>query len=462
MVEAEQILHERYQIKKKLGHNAGRQTWLAKDLATANQEPVVVKLLTFGGDVQWDDLKLFEREAQVLKQLKHPRIPRYRDYFSIDDRTLWFGLVQEYIPGASLKDQLTQGRKFSAQEVRKLAIEVLNILIYLHELNPALLHRDIKPSNLIWGEDHQIYLVDFGAVQDRAAAEGATFTVVGTYGYAPLEQFGGRAVPASDLYALGATLIHLLAGTAPADLPQKDLRIQFQDKVTVNPNFVEWLEQLTEPALEKRFSTARKALEALKMRKAATEVKSEQVDSATSLRMGSANSFIPGGLSKPINSRVEVNKSSGSLEISIPAWRMSYINLLKLFFILIILLLWLKLTPLFIIYGWSSPFWLKLIIHGIFPTLIILGIREFCESTRVVFEAKSMFFLIEFRCLGHKIFSRKGKLLDLIYAYCKVEGRNPKVFLREKNGKQYSFGRQLSEIECAWLAQEIQTWLNFK
>ncbi|MBW4681135.1 MAG: serine/threonine protein kinase [Microcoleus vaginatus WJT46-NPBG5] len=275
MLQAKQVLNERYQLKHKLGNNACRQTWLAEDLKTQTKEPVVVKLLAFCGDVQWDNLKLFEREAQVLKQLNHPKIPKYRDYFSIDDQTLWFGLVQEYIPGVSLKEQLDQGKKFSPQEIRRIALEVLNILLYLHQLSPVLLHRDIKPSNLICGENNQVYLVDFGAVQDRAAAEGATFTVVGTYGYAPLEQFGGRAVPASDLYALGATLIHLLTGTAPADLPQKDLRIQFKDKVSLNSNFLIWLEQLTEPALEKRFSSAREALEALKVPKIPTTPKIE-------------------------------------------------------------------------------------------------------------------------------------------------------------------------------------------
>nr|WP_322112028.1 serine/threonine-protein kinase [Aerosakkonema funiforme] len=264
MLESGQILQGRYQLKQKLGKNAGRQTWLAEDLATETKEKVVVKLLAFGGEVQWDDLKLFEREAQVLKQLDHPRIPKYRDYFHIDDRTLWFGLVQEYIPGASLKELLSQGRKFTKKEIHKITVSVLNILFYLHDKNPPVLHRDIKPSNLIWGEDEYIYLVDFGAVQDRAATEGATFTVVGTYGYAPMEQFGGRAVPASDLYALGATLIHLLTGIPPADLPQKNLQIQFADKVNLSPHLASWLMKMTEPALERRFSNVREALENLK------------------------------------------------------------------------------------------------------------------------------------------------------------------------------------------------------
>ena len=264
MLQAQQVLHDRYQLKQKLGQNAGRQTWLAEDVGISPTELVVVKLLAFGGEVQWDDLKLFEREAQVLKQLNHPRIPKYRDYFHIDERSLWFGLVQEYIPGSSLREQLNQGKRFTTKQVRKIALEVLKILEFLHQLNPAVLHRDIKPSNLIWGEDEQIYLVDFGAVQDRAAKEGATFTVVGTYGYAPMEQFGGRAVPASDLYALGATLIHLLTGTAPADLPQRNLRICFEDQVSLSPGVVSWIQKLTEPAPEQRFksaSVARKALE---------------------------------------------------------------------------------------------------------------------------------------------------------------------------------------------------------
>ncbi|MBH8553924.1 serine/threonine protein kinase [Nostocaceae cyanobacterium CENA357] len=266
MLQTEQILQDRYQIQSQLGNNGIRQTWLAKDLQASNAEKslVVVKLLAFGGTVQWDDLKLFEREAQILKQLNHPRIPRYFDYFCIDDRTLWFGLVQEYIPGESLKERLAVGKRFTEKQVKKIAAEILNILMYLHEMNPGVLHRDIKPSNLIWGEDNRIHLVDFGAVQDKAAKEGVTFTVVGTYGYAPMEQFGGRAVPASDLYALGATLIHLLTGIPPAELPQQDLRLQFAERVNLSPSFALWLQKLIEPAPEQRFISARQALDVLK------------------------------------------------------------------------------------------------------------------------------------------------------------------------------------------------------
>lgn len=147
----------RYQLQKQLGNNAGRQTWLAIDLEASPAELVIVKLLAFSPQMQWDEFKLFEREAQVLQQLNHSRIPRYRDYFSLDrhigEGLCWFGLVQECIPGASLRQLLDEGKRFTETQVRKIARDILEILIYLHELNPPVLHRDIKPSNLIYTED---------------------------------------------------------------------------------------------------------------------------------------------------------------------------------------------------------------------------------------------------------------------------------------------------------------------
>ena len=262
-----QILQERYQLQTLLGQNAGRETWLADDRQT--QTPVVVKLLTFSDQVQWDQLRLFEREAQVLKQLTHPQIPQYQDFFCLDDRLFWFALIQSYIPGRSLKQRLEQGKIFTELEVRRIAKQILQILVHLHGLSPPVLHRDIKPSNLMLADDGTIHLVDFGTVQDRVAKEGATFTVVGTYGYAPLEQLGGRATPASDLYALGATLIHLLTGAAPADLPQAEGRLQFTDGLDLNPGLVRWLWRLTEVNATLRFATARDALQALLTNEAA-------------------------------------------------------------------------------------------------------------------------------------------------------------------------------------------------
>jgi serine/threonine protein kinase len=108
MLQTEQVLQSRYQLKRQLGQNAGRQTWLAKKLDGKSSQLVIVKLLAFNPQMQWDELKLFEREAQVLKHLNYSRIPQNHDYFSLDQETgeglPWFGLVQDYIPGNSLQN----------------------------------------------------------------------------------------------------------------------------------------------------------------------------------------------------------------------------------------------------------------------------------------------------------------------------------------------------------------------
>ncbi|MGC9525252.1 MAG: serine/threonine protein kinase [Limnospira sp.] len=264
MLSSGTVLADRFQLVEPLNANPVRQTWLGRDLK--RRDRIAIKLLAMGTGMQWDDIKLLEREAQVLQRLDRPRLVRYRDYFSLDEENLWFGLVTEYIPGISLKQKLEAGYNFTRPDLLWIATEVLEILDYLHQFSPPVLHRDIKPSNLIWGEDNRIYLIDFGSVQVQFPTPGATFTVVGTLGYTPIEQFGGQSIPASDLYALGMTLIHLLTGCTPADFPQDNFRVLFHDRIPQNTDIrvISWLENLTEPMPENRFSSARDALEELK------------------------------------------------------------------------------------------------------------------------------------------------------------------------------------------------------
>jgi serine/threonine protein kinase len=199
----------------------------------------------------------------------HPAIPRYLDYLEIDDPDFkGFALVQTYIEADNLEQCLKSGRTFSEVEVTQIARALLDVLIYLQSQNPAIIHRDIKPSNILLANrsGHQVgdvYLVDFGSVQHLAAQEGGTITVVGTYGYMPPEQFGGRTNPATDLYSLGATLIYLVTGRHPTELPQENLRIQFASFANLSPAFSDWLGWLTEPSLEQRLATAAQALEVL-------------------------------------------------------------------------------------------------------------------------------------------------------------------------------------------------------
>ncbi|MEQ9001807.1 MAG: serine/threonine-protein kinase [Coleofasciculus sp. B1-GNL1-01] len=296
----EQVLKERYQIQKQLGQNGGRQTLLARDLQT--QELVAIKILTFGADFHWDDLKLFEREAQTLQSLSHRAIPHYLDSFKFQtSQTKGFALVQSYIEAKSLAEWVKLGRTFNEDDIKHIAKALLEILMYLHAQHPPVIHRDIKPSNILLANRSgnsvgQVYLVDFGSVQTLAATEGSTITVVGTYGYMPPEQFGGRAVPASDLYSLGAMLIYLVTGMHPADLPQEDLRIQFEPKIPLDSAFVDWLKRMTEPDLNRRLTSANQGLKSLKKQ----------------------NHRTPIIVTKPTWSQVKINNNKTSIEVIIP------------------------------------------------------------------------------------------------------------------------------------------------
>lgn len=252
------LIAERYFVQSVLGQGSSGITFAVEDIHTHQQ--YALKALSLKGIQDWKQLELFEREAQVLAQLDHRAIPQYIDYFQTDtDGNRWFYIVQALAPGQSLADLVQNGWRASPTEVRQLALQLLDILEYLHGLTPPIIHRDIKPQNIICNQDGQIYLVDFGAVQN-VYRDTAGSTVVGTYGYMAPEHFQGKAVPATDLYSLGATLLFLLTHCAPADLPQQRLKIDFRQAVQLQPDFANWLDHLLEPAVEDRLSSAQKAL----------------------------------------------------------------------------------------------------------------------------------------------------------------------------------------------------------
>jgi serine/threonine protein kinase len=293
-----QILGNRYEVERQIGKQTGRWTLLARDLQT--QEQVVIKLLFLDEQLDTDDLKLFEREVEILKSLSHPLIPRYLGYFEHqlpNDKAL--ALIQTYVEGKSLEQCMQQGRIFSEAEVKQLGKALLNILVYLHGRHPPIIHRDIKPSNILLAS-RQAYLVDFGSVKTFSGAETTGFTVVGTYGYMPPEQFSGRAVPASDLYSLGATLIALLVGTHPSSLPRRGARFDISQIPNLSPEFFDWLNWLTDPNLDKRAKSAQEVLHALEHGQPPAET---------------APTVIP----KPDGSKILLTKDKRSLEILIPS-----------------------------------------------------------------------------------------------------------------------------------------------
>lgn len=447
MLEVQQVLRDRYQLQKLLSHNPLRQTWLAID--TVRQEQVVVKVLTFGAVVDWTNVKLFEREAKVLQQLNYPQIPQYRDYFCHETPDPKFVLVEDYILGFSFQELLNRGRKFSELEVEHIAKEILQILIYLHEQNPPVLHRDIKPSNLILGEGDRVHLIDFGAVQDRVATVGATFTVVGTYGYAPMEQFGDRAVPATDLYGLGATLIHLVTGTSPADLPQKELKIQFKSCVSLSSFFTQWLEHLTEPAPERRPSNARQALEML-------ELKQPIVSSIS-------KNF------QPQDTRIKLTKSIDELNIAIPPIDKS-IGRLPFFLISTVFI-----TPFLAVASMLTVgFLLKPGITYLIPSVIICSIlipfvfmwfrtlESSCGRTEIDLNREN--FLVKLKLFGFTYSQKQGYNSEIQNIFPTTLERNIEysrlALVIETVSKKYSFSPPLTEVERVWLIQEIKDWLK--
>jgi serine/threonine protein kinase len=468
-----QILQERYQLQEQLGHTiAGRQTWLAKDLNNANHELVILKLLVFSNDFQWEDLKLFEREAQVLQNLNHERIPRYRDYFLVDQQPgyalSWWCLVQDYIPGSTLQDLLAKGKKFTEPELKKIAKEILQILIYLHQLNPAVLHRDIKPSNLIQGEDKQIYLVDFGAVQDRMAVTRLTFTVVGTVGYTPMEQFWGRAVPASDLYGLGATLIHLLTGVAPAELPQNNLRIQFADYSNISANFVSWIEKLIEPALEQRFATAQEALELLyqKLPSSYSQTFSKKTNPVIHL----IRPFL-----------VVTKKSPEELEMYRYKEPIAYKKMLIPIPVFLFIIGGIELLGIigFTILVWVTLRW-KILDDSTNEEIDVLIKKIFSKNVNAIkkdnyggyihFDAREKRFIFQNSWFG-KFESSSDLITNIrsIYVCQQKENSSNQLYSTGANNWQVVIRTErhrirlnwrLNEEECGWLVHEIQTWLN--
>jgi serine/threonine protein kinase len=257
------ILRNRYEIKRELGQGGMGKTFLAYDHKL--QKEVVVKILGLKATDEWKTVELFEREAKTLKNIEHPFIPDYIDYFtqSKDGDTEYY-LVQEYIAGKNLKKLIEDGKRFKEEQVLEIAEKLLAILVDLQKLNPPVVHRDINPKNIILNEKGDIYLVDFGAVQGvvKSAAMGSS-TVVGTYGYMPVEQMMGKACPASDIYAAGITLIYILSHNNPEALPIKNMKVVYKDSVKLDPRYFILLDKMIEPDLARRLPDAQSALKML-------------------------------------------------------------------------------------------------------------------------------------------------------------------------------------------------------
>ena len=256
----QEFVAARYVVSRVLGEGSSGRTLLCHDPVEGRE--VAIKELRFGRLDGWKQLELFEREAAVLARLEHPAIPRVFDFIQTPGSDAVY-LVQEFIDGPSLKQRIDGSPMLGQREVMELAEQMLEVLDYLHGRAPPVLHRDIKPANVLFRADGDVALVDFGGVLlgwRPPGAEGAT--VVGTFGYMPPEQLLGQAGPASDLYALGATLLHALTGRSPTDFPFDSGRIEIPRDLPSGA-LVTLIEALLRPAPRDRPRSAAAALKLL-------------------------------------------------------------------------------------------------------------------------------------------------------------------------------------------------------
>jgi len=251
------LIGDRYEVVDFLGEGASSRTYLCID--TVRDERVAVKELRLENLDDWKSLELFEREGAVLARLDHPGIPKVHDYFRLSAESTSLFIVQDFLDGESLGDRIGSGLMLGRDEVRQITLDLLDILDYLHGRVPPVLHRDIKPSNIII-RPGGASLVDFGGVAHGwRTAEHDGHTVVGTFGYMPQEQLLGQAGPSSDLYALGATLLHVVTGQQPTQFSFDSGRIEVPANLPVDRSLARLIEALLRPAPRDRPQSAASA-----------------------------------------------------------------------------------------------------------------------------------------------------------------------------------------------------------
>ena len=215
MLAPETVLQGRYRILRQLGQGGMGAVYEAIDQRL--DTTVALKETLFADERL---RKQFEREARLLARLHHPALPRVSDHFSEGDGQF---LVMQFIPGDDLAEMMARKRgSFSIDQVLTWADQLLDALDYLHTQDPQIIHRDIKPQNLKLTSRGQIILLDFGLAKGQAGDISRITTAASIFGYtpnyAPLEQVQGLGTDSrSDIYALGATLYHLLTGVKPPD-----------------------------------------------------------------------------------------------------------------------------------------------------------------------------------------------------------------------------------------------------
>lgn len=243
------VLQERYQIESVLGIGGMSVVYKGRDLRFKNvyRSCAIKEMIDRSPDTQTRSITLrnFEREADLLAQLNHPAIPKIYDYFFHGGRVY---LVLEFIEGQNLEDILeASAGPLEEEQVVRWAIQICDVLSYLHNHKPEpIVFRDMKPSNVMVAPDGRVVLIDFGIARIFEADQKGT--MIGTEGYSPPEQYRGVAEPRGDLYALGATMHHLLTKSDPRLEPP--FTFHERPPSVLNPKVSPQLEAVIMKALE--------------------------------------------------------------------------------------------------------------------------------------------------------------------------------------------------------------------
>jgi len=250
-----QILHNRYRIEKLLGQGGMGAVYCAKDVNL--DIPVAIKENL---DASMEAQKQFEREARILARLSHPHLPRVTDHFFIADQGQY--LVMDFVEGEDLGAMLQRLGALPEPQVLTWIMQICDALAYLHSQPAPIIHRDIKPNNIKIRTDGRAMLVDFGIakVYDPQLATTIGAKAV-TPGYSPPEQYGmGHTDARSDVYALGATLYHLLTGQVPPESVQRlvgqgQMPTPRQMNQQISPLVEQVILRAVEVTTERRFQT---------------------------------------------------------------------------------------------------------------------------------------------------------------------------------------------------------------
>ncbi len=255
------ILRERYRLTNIVGQGGMGNVYRAEDLRLPGRLCAIKEVRPdpqATSETRAQARDQFLQEASILAQLDHPNLPKVSDYFSEAGNEY---LVMDYVPGYDLSQVLNAsreaGRMLDEATVLAWADQIIDALAYLHVQDPPVLHRDIKPSNIKLTPDNRIKLVDFGLVKLLAPDEARTITILqgkGTALYTPLEQYGGEGSHTdarTDIYALGATLYHLLTDYPPPDAKMRFLQPRsLRPADTVNPGISRQISDAIEWAME--------------------------------------------------------------------------------------------------------------------------------------------------------------------------------------------------------------------